>query len=112
MLINVIARGGDVVRRTSARSSSTTTSRAPRRSSSRAARSAIFRTLRDAGVVEIARRIGAGPRSPILRLTVDLQPNFALNQPLSPFALAAIELLDPDDAPERRSAPATTRSTS
>ncbi|WP_400997883.1 DEAD/DEAH box helicase [Agromyces sp. GXQ0307] len=30
-----------------------------------------------------------------LRLTVDLQPNFALNQPLSPFALAAIELLDP-----------------
>ncbi|WP_234661894.1 DEAD/DEAH box helicase [Agromyces marinus] len=30
-----------------------------------------------------------------LRLTVDLQPNFALNQPLSPFALAAIEILDP-----------------
>ncbi|GAA1061926.1 DEAD/DEAH box helicase [Agromyces bracchium] len=30
-----------------------------------------------------------------LRLMVDLQPNFALNQPLSPFALAAIELLDP-----------------
>ena len=28
------------------------------------------------------------------RLTVDLQPDFALNQPLSPFALAAIELLD------------------
>ncbi len=27
--------------------------------------------------------------------TVDLQPNFALNQPLSPFALAAVELLDP-----------------
>ncbi|HKH08067.1 MAG TPA: DUF3516 domain-containing protein, partial [Agromyces sp.] len=34
----------------------------------------------------------------VLRLTVDLQPNFALNQPLSPFALAAIELLDPDAA--------------
>nr|WP_314842014.1 DUF3516 domain-containing protein [uncultured Microbacterium sp.] len=30
-----------------------------------------------------------------IRLTVDLQPNFALNQPLSPFALAAFELLDP-----------------
>jgi hypothetical protein len=30
-------------------------------------------------------------------LTVDLQPNFALNQPLSPFALAAFELLDPAD---------------
>jgi hypothetical protein len=31
-----------------------------------------------------------------VRLTVDLQFDFALNQPLSPFALAAVELLDPD----------------
>jgi len=30
----------------------------------------------------------------LVRLTVDLQFDFALNQPLSPFALAAIELLD------------------
>ena len=29
-----------------------------------------------------------------VRLTVDLQRDFALNQPLSPFALAALELLD------------------
>jgi hypothetical protein len=29
------------------------------------------------------------------RLTVDLPPDFALNQPLSTFALAAIEVLDP-----------------
>ena len=29
-----------------------------------------------------------------MRLTVDLQVDFALNQPLSPFALAALELLD------------------
>ena len=29
-----------------------------------------------------------------MRLTVDLQPDFALNQPLSPFALAALDLLD------------------
>ena len=29
-----------------------------------------------------------------MRLTVDLQPDFALNQPLSPFALAAMDLLD------------------
>ena len=29
-----------------------------------------------------------------MRLTVDLQYDFALNQPLSPFALAAIGLLD------------------
>src|SRR5690606_21358392 len=38
----------------------------------------------------------AGER--LLRLTVDLQPGFALNQPLSPFALAAFELLDPDSS--------------
>ena len=31
----------------------------------------------------------------MVRLTVDLQFDFALNQPLSPLALAAIELLDP-----------------
>ena len=31
-------------------------------------------------------------------LTVDLQPNFALNQPLSPFALAAVGLLDPAES--------------
>lgn len=30
-----------------------------------------------------------------LRLTVDLQADFALNQPLSPFAVATLELLDP-----------------
>jgi superfamily II RNA helicase len=29
-----------------------------------------------------------------LRLTVELQPDFALNQPLSPFAVAALSLLD------------------
>jgi Domain of unknown function (DUF3516) len=35
------------------------------------------------------------------RLTVDLQPEFALNQPLSPFALASFDLLDreADDYP-------------
>ncbi len=31
-----------------------------------------------------------------LRLTIDLQANFALNQPLSPFAVAAFDLLDRD----------------
>jgi hypothetical protein len=49
----------------------------------------IFRTLKDAGVVEV---VDGRPR-----LTVELQPNFALNQPLSPFALAAFDLLDPDE---------------
>jgi superfamily II RNA helicase len=46
----------------------------------------IFRTLRDAGVVVL---VDGTPR-----LDVDLPMNFALNQPLSPFALAAFEVLD------------------
>lgn len=32
-----------------------------------------------------------------LEITVDLQSDFALNQPLSPFALAAFEILNPED---------------
>lgn len=52
----------------------------------------IFRTLRNGGIVEVHEQNGER----LLRLTVDLQSNFALNQPLSPFALAAIELLDPE----------------
>jgi superfamily II RNA helicase len=52
----------------------------------------IYRSLRTAGVVERVRREdGAGWT---VRLTVDLPADFALNQPLSPFALAALELLD------------------
>ncbi|WP_427869175.1 DEAD/DEAH box helicase [Leucobacter luti] len=53
----------------------------------------IFRTLRRGGIVEV-HEDASGQR--LLRLTVELQANFALNQPLSPFALAAIELLDPE----------------
>lgn len=56
----------------------------------------IFRTLRTGGIVEI-HEDDRGQR--LLRLTVDLQANFALNQPLSPFAIAALELLD-RDSPE------------
>ncbi len=37
-------------------------------------------------------------RGRTIRVTVDLQSDFALNQPLAPFALAALELLDPEAA--------------
>jgi superfamily II RNA helicase len=67
---------------------------------------AIYRTLRAAGVVEqIAVPVMALYDGELvetfqetieIRLTVELQPNFALNQPLSPFALAVFELLDPE----------------
>jgi superfamily II RNA helicase len=53
---------------------------------------AIYRALLAAGVVE--RLDEPDEEGRIVRLTVDLQFDFALNQPLSPFALAAIELLD------------------
>jgi hypothetical protein len=54
--------------------------------------SAIYRALLAGGVVEQLDEPDASGRR--VRLTVDLQFDFALNQPLSPFALAAIELLD------------------
>ena len=52
----------------------------------------IYRALLAAGVVEKLDQPDEEGR--LVRLTVDLQEDFALNQPLSPLALAAIELLD------------------
>lgn len=67
----------------------------------------IYRSLRLAGVVERVvlpaddvtpgdSDAAAGARRPraTVRLTMDIPPNFALNQPLSPFALAAMDLVD------------------
>ncbi|MFF3223322.1 DEAD/DEAH box helicase [Nocardia suismassiliense] len=54
----------------------------------------LYRALRDAGVVQQLDEPDAQGRR--ARLTVDLQRDFALDQPLSPFALAAFELLDKD----------------
>ncbi|MBF6470592.1 DEAD/DEAH box helicase [Nocardia abscessus] len=52
----------------------------------------LYRALRDAGVVQqLPEPDEQGRRA---RLTVDLQRDFALDQPLSPFALAALDLLD------------------
>jgi superfamily II RNA helicase len=92
MLLNIIARGGDVVanvRRV------VEGNHEPRRRQLALARRAIelYRSLRAAGVVE---QVPDGEGGTLIRLTVDLQPNFALNQPLSPLAYAAFELLDPE----------------
>ncbi|MDT0182298.1 DUF3516 domain-containing protein [Microbacterium sp. ARD31] len=88
MLINVIGRGGDVFANVR---SLVFDNHEPRGRKYELARRAIalFRTLVAADIVVAD---GDG-----IRLTVDLQPNFALNQPLSPFALAAIDLLSPED---------------
>ncbi|MCS5492948.1 DEAD/DEAH box helicase [Curtobacterium flaccumfaciens] len=86
MVLSVVARGGDAfvdVR------SLVYDNHEPRSRQLAMARRAlvIARTLINARVIE--KVDGA------YRLTVDIAPNFALNQPLSPFALAAFELLDP-----------------
>ena len=53
----------------------------------------VFATLISAGVVEKAEREDGGAD---YFVTVDLPEDFALDQPLSPFLLAALELLDPE----------------
>ena len=53
----------------------------------------IYRSLLAAQVVE--RLESPDDRGRLVRVTVDLQADFALNQPLAPFALAALDLLDP-----------------
>ena len=87
MMLNVIARGGDVFGNMRALVYDNHEPRANQRLLALRALG-IYRTLLQSGVVE---RVDG-----TVRLTVDLQPNFALNQPLSPFALAAFELLDPE----------------
>ena len=53
----------------------------------------IFATLIDAGVVL---RTEGEDGTPAYTTTVELPDDFALDQPLSPFLLAALELLDPE----------------
>ncbi|WP_348787214.1 DUF3516 domain-containing protein [Leifsonia sp. NPDC080035] len=87
MLINVIGRGGDVFGHVR---DLVFDNHEPWKRQLALARRALglYRSLLAAGVVEVV--------DGDIRLTVDLQPNFALNQPLSPFALAAFELFDPE----------------
>ena len=57
----------------------------------------IYQSLRTAGVVEhVSSARAARDGRPRLRLAVDLPDDFALNQPLAPFALAAMDLLNAD----------------
>ena len=55
---------------------------------------ALFAALLDAGVVEELDEPDDWDRT--VRVTIDLQQAFALDQPLAPFALAALDLLDPE----------------
>jgi superfamily II RNA helicase len=91
MLLNVVARPGDAF---AAMRTLLLDNHEPRAAQRRHVRTAIqaYRSLLRAGVIERLEVPDDTGRT--VRLTVDLPPNFALNQPLSTFALAAIELLD------------------
>jgi superfamily II RNA helicase len=91
MLLNVIGRPGDAFAAMRHLLTDNHEDRAAQRRHIRRA-IAVYRALLAGGVVERLAEPDAEGRS--VRLTVDLQFDFALNQPLSPFALAAIELLD------------------
>jgi superfamily II RNA helicase len=93
MVLDVVDRPGDPF---AAMRRLLTGNHEPRKKQLRLIREAIgiARSLLQAGVLE--RLDVPEPDGRRYRLTVDLPPDFALNQPLSTFALAAIDLLDPD----------------
>jgi hypothetical protein len=93
MLLNVINRPGDAF--AAMRHLLTDNHESPAAQRKHILRAfAIYRSLLAAGVIE--RLDVANPQGRKVRIVGDLQLDFALNQPLSTFALAAIELLDRD----------------
>ena len=91
MLLNVLSRPGDAFAAMKQLLTDNHEDRAAQRAHIHRAIQ-IYRALLAGGVVE--RLDEPDERGRRARLTVDLQFDFALNQPLSPFALAALELLD------------------
>ncbi len=92
MVLALVSRGGDAWARTAELvEESAQTPEQKARLMQRA--SEIFDTLMDTGVVA---KTEAEDGSAEYALTVDLPDDFALDQPLSPFLLEALELLDPD----------------
>jgi superfamily II RNA helicase len=91
MLLNVISRPGDPF---TAMRRLLTDNHEERPAQRRHIRRAVAtaRALLAGGVIERLDTPDADGRG--VRLTMDLQLDFALNQPLSPFALASLELLD------------------
>ena len=93
MLLNVIARPGDPFTAMNKLLTDNHEDRAKQRQHIRSA-IAIYRALLAGGVVQRLDTPDEDGRT--VRLTVELQPNFALNQPLSAFAVAALDVLDRD----------------
>ncbi|WP_375490726.1 DEAD/DEAH box helicase [uncultured Jatrophihabitans sp.] len=93
MVLNVIARPGDAFATMRNLIMGNHSTPSARRAQVRAAIRA-YRALLAAGVIERLDTPDETGRT--VRLTADLPLNFALNQPLSTFALAALDLLDRD----------------
>ncbi|NLE81925.1 MAG: DUF3516 domain-containing protein [Rhodococcus sp.] len=91
MLLNVIARPGNCFQSMRHLLEDNHETRAAQRKHILKALS-LYRGLLGAGIVQRLDQPDEDGR--MARLTVELQRDFALNQPLSPFALAAFELLD------------------
>jgi superfamily II RNA helicase len=91
MVLNVVARPGDAFAAMKHLLTDNHESRPAQRRHIRRA-IAIYRALLAAGVIERLDEPDAEGRR--VRLTMDLQVDFALNQPLSPFAVEALDLLD------------------
>ncbi|MSX39042.1 MAG: DUF3516 domain-containing protein, partial [Actinobacteria bacterium] len=90
-ILNILARPGDPVAAMRTLLTQNHDSEAAQRRHIRRA-IAIYRALLAGGVIE--RLDAPEDDGRTIRLTVDLPANFALNQPLSPFALGALDLLD------------------
>jgi superfamily II RNA helicase len=93
MILNVVQRPGDPVR---ALSHLLRDNHELPRGQARLARRAITlgRSLLDTGVLQ--RISPPGPDGRTITVQGELQHDFALNQPLAPLALAALDVLDPD----------------
>ena len=94
MVLNVLSRPGDGG---AALKRLLLDNHEPRKRQRRHVRRAIgvYRSLRDAGIVEELDQPDAEGR--LVRVGVDLQDDFALHQPLSLFALEVLPELDPDE---------------
>ncbi|WP_282209592.1 DEAD/DEAH box helicase [Parvibacter caecicola] len=92
MVLSVVSRGGDA--RENVRQLIADSAQTPEEKAQLNARAdEIFATLLEGGVV-LEQQDEKGHANYVL--TVDLPPDFALDQPLSPFLLAALDLLDPE----------------
>ena len=99
MVLNVLSRPGDPI---AAMTRLLTDNHEPRSAQGRHVRRAVevYRSLRAGGVVErvwVDDPTAPRGRRRTVRLTRDLPSTFALNQALSPFAYAALDLLDRED---------------